>query len=217
MPLSLLPCFVTFFFLMLGIFYFSFLSPVPHSRVRSDMQSYTINEKGDVVEWHWSNGENVSLPLHWSKIERKRVQERHTKFDTLRRHDYESSRLEWKICNGEPVFSEDLDNTLSGQHTFSGMRKKLRSSREQSSFGRGSKDSQQFKTWELQGFFAVHQTLEAAVRCLNASHNKWQPEATIWLHRCCECLSQWNCIAPSLPWLHTFQHVQHEPNNGQGW
>lgn len=110
--LSSLLCFVPFFFLPLGILSSSLSSLVSQSSVQSDKHSYTISKKVEVVEWHRSHGKNVSIISRQFIIDRKGVREWDAKFDTLRRLHYGSSRLKRKICNGRPVFSEELDDTL---------------------------------------------------------------------------------------------------------
>lgn len=83
------------------------------------VQRAPVSKNVEVVEWHRSRVKNVSLTSWQFKIDWKSPGMGR---NVLRRFGYGSSKLKRKICNGGPVLSEELNDTLL---RVSGMRKKF--------------------------------------------------------------------------------------------
>lgn len=70
------------------------------------VHSYTISKKIEVVEWHRASGGNVSRTSRPFKIDRKRIREWNSKYETLKQLNYGKQKMKRKFTNGVPVFSE---------------------------------------------------------------------------------------------------------------
>ncbi|KAM7310645.1 uncharacterized protein LOC121832848 [Ixodes scapularis] len=74
--------------------------------------SYTIQRKVEVVQWHKKNGDNVSKTARHFELDRKRVREWSTNYQSLLQQCHGKNKFKRAINNGRPVFSEELDEAL---------------------------------------------------------------------------------------------------------
>lgn len=78
----------------------------------SDMHSYTVKKKIEVVQWHRQAGRNVHATARHFSIDRKRVREWDKNFESLLQQNFGTAKLRRKLSNGAPVFSEEVDDAL---------------------------------------------------------------------------------------------------------
>lgn len=80
------------------------------------IHSYTVFKKIEVVDWHWASGGNVSRTSRHFKIDRKRIREWDSKYETLKQLNYGKRKMKRKMkrkfTNGAPVFSEEVNDAL---------------------------------------------------------------------------------------------------------
>ncbi|KAH6929088.1 hypothetical protein HPB50_023386 [Hyalomma asiaticum] len=76
------------------------------------MHSYTVKKKIEVVEWHRHNGKNVHATARHFNLDRKRTREWEKKYETLLQQNFGKAKLQRKLSNGAPVFSEEVDDAL---------------------------------------------------------------------------------------------------------
>lgn len=73
--------------------------------------SYTIQRKVEVVQWH-KNGANVSKTARHFELDRKHVREWNSSYQSLLQQCHNKNKLKRTLNNGRPVFSEELDEAL---------------------------------------------------------------------------------------------------------
>ncbi|KAH7949423.1 hypothetical protein HPB49_009546 [Dermacentor silvarum] len=76
------------------------------------MHSHIVARKIEVVKWHRALGNNVSCTSRHFKIDRKRICEWDSKYDTLKHLNYGKQKMKCKLTDGGPIFNEELDNAL---------------------------------------------------------------------------------------------------------
>lgn len=69
----------------------------------------TVSKKIEVVDWHRASGGNVSRTSRHFKIDRKRIREWDSKYETLKQLNYGKQKMKRKFTNAVSVFSEEVD------------------------------------------------------------------------------------------------------------
>ncbi|XP_042147347.1 uncharacterized protein LOC120837121 [Ixodes scapularis] len=74
--------------------------------------SYTIQRKVEVAQWHKKNGDNLSKTARHFELDRKQVREWSSNYQSLLQQCHNKNKFKRAINNGRPVFSEELDEAL---------------------------------------------------------------------------------------------------------
>ncbi|KAM7282773.1 uncharacterized protein ISCGN_000014 [Ixodes scapularis] len=82
---------------------------LPTSTMRN---SYTIQRKVEVVQWHKKNGDNSSNTARHFELYRKHVHEWSSNYQSHLQQCHGKNKFKRAINNGRPFFSEELDEAL---------------------------------------------------------------------------------------------------------
>ncbi|KAM7285016.1 uncharacterized protein ISCGN_032005 [Ixodes scapularis] len=75
-------------------------------------QSFTVEQKVEVVRWYRKAGSKVSKTAHQFGLDRKQVRQWKSTYETLLQECHGKGKFKRSVNSGRPVFSEEIDDGL---------------------------------------------------------------------------------------------------------